>query len=100
MLGSARRSTTAAVGQAEGASRRPRHRRAPRRLRYSAGGVTGDMEFFLQRTRTFEAHCTVDAQVVRVLAKDYQRMMMEAPLVAVMLQHVRSLVPSLLMCLC
>lgn len=50
------------------------------------------MEFFLQRTRTFGARCTVDAQVVRLLAKEYQRMMMEAPLVAVMLQHVRTLV--------
>lgn len=78
------------------ASGRRGSKRGPRQLRYSAGGVTGDMEFFLQRTRTFGARCTVDAKVVRLSAKDYQRMLMEAPLVAVMLQHVRI---TLLICL-
>lgn len=80
----------AAQGSMDGPARRSRHQRAPRRLRYSAGGVTGDMEFFLHRTRTFGARCTIDAKVVRLLAGEYQRMMTEAPLVAVMLQHVRN----------
>jgi CRP-like cAMP-binding protein len=59
-----------------------------RKLKYAAGGVTGDLEFFLQRTRTFGAQCVSDAEVVRLRMADYGRLLAEEPLVAVMLQHV------------
>lgn len=62
-------------------------RGAARSLRYGAGGITGDLEFFLRQRRSFGAVCTADARALRLGADAYRRMLAEAPLVAVMLQH-------------
>lgn len=73
---------------AEAAATATRQRGPARSLRYGAGGVTGDLEFFLCQRRSFGAACTADATLLRLPAGAYRRMLAEAPLVAVMLQHV------------
>ena len=58
-----------------------------RYLQYAAGGVTGDMEFFLQRPRTFRAICTSEARLLALTHAAYQRMVTDAPRLLVLLQH-------------
>eukprot|EP00892_Ulva_mutabilis_P011320 jgi/Ulvmu1/8560/UM045_0002.1 len=72
---------------AEAADAVPRGGTAARSLRYGAGGVTGDLEFFLRQRRSFGAVCTADAAVLRLPEAGYRDMLRAAPLVAVMLQH-------------
>lgn len=62
--------------------------RASRYLRYAAGGVTGDMEFFTQRTRAMGATCSHDAELLALDLPQYQRMLREAPQLCAVLQHV------------
>ena len=63
------------------------HSSASRLLRYAAGGVVGDLEFLLQKPRSFGAVCTRAGEVAVLSAADYQQLMSSQPKVAVLLQH-------------
>jgi CRP-like cAMP-binding protein len=56
-------------------------------LRYCGGGITGDLEFLLQKRRSFGATCTQAGVVLRLGLMQYRQMMEDTPKLAVLLQH-------------
>lgn len=59
-----------------------------RYLQYTAGGVTGDQDFFLQRKRQFRAYCSAPGDVLVLSQSKYCEMMTEQPQLVVLLQHI------------
>lgn len=61
---------------------------AIRMLEYGPGGIIGDLDFTLQRPRSFVAQCRNSGSVWRLTRSEFERLAREAPHVMVLLQTV------------